>query len=93
MMLKHYMTGITFKLDIISILPLDLFYLSPGVGPNVLLRLPRIFKVQYARINSNNYHTVILQFFKLVFMLQRFIQQLGQFCEKCIYIKVSTYYV
>ena len=44
---KNYMRKLQFKLDILSILPLDLLYLHPYFGSNaVYLRLPRFLKIQ-----------------------------------------------
>ncbi|XP_046577928.1 cyclic nucleotide-gated cation channel beta-1-like isoform X2 [Haliotis rubra] len=43
---KNYMKKLMFKLDVCSLLPLDLLYLVPGVGVNAWLRIPRLLKVQ-----------------------------------------------
>ncbi|XP_048253831.1 uncharacterized protein LOC124117231 isoform X2 [Haliotis rufescens] len=43
---KHYMKKLMFKLDVCSLLPLDLLYLVPGIGVNAWLRIPRLLKVQ-----------------------------------------------
>ena len=40
---QHYMSTLTFKLDCLSILPLDLFYFACGLNV-VVLRLPRLFR-------------------------------------------------
>lgn len=41
---QHYMSTLTFKLDYLSILPLDLFYFVCGLDV-VVLRLPRLFRL------------------------------------------------
>lgn len=44
---KNYMRKLQFKMDVISLLPLDLLYLHPFFGMNaVYLRIPRFLKVQ-----------------------------------------------
>lgn len=46
---RHYLGKWVFKLDLLSLLPLDLFYLLPSVsisGRSVWLRLPRMLKIQ-----------------------------------------------
>lgn len=42
---KNYMRKLQFKLDILALLPLELFYLKYGTGA-VWLRFPRFFKIQ-----------------------------------------------
>ena len=42
---KNYMRKLQFKLDVISLLPLDLFYLKLGTNA-VYLRAPRLLKIQ-----------------------------------------------
>lgn len=44
---KNYMRKLQFKMDVISLLPLDFLYLHPFFGMNaVYLRIPRLFKIQ-----------------------------------------------
>jgi cyclic nucleotide gated channel beta 1 len=44
---KNYMRKLQFKMDCVSLLPLDLLYLHPGFGTTaVYLRLPRLLKIQ-----------------------------------------------
>ncbi|XP_059141680.1 potassium/sodium hyperpolarization-activated cyclic nucleotide-gated channel 1-like isoform X2 [Physella acuta] len=43
---QHYMKKWMFKFDIMSLMPLDLFYLIQDVGVNSWLRLPRMLKIQ-----------------------------------------------
>lgn len=44
---KNYMRKLQFKMDVISLLPLDLLYLHPFFGTSaVYLRLPRLLKIQ-----------------------------------------------
>ncbi|XP_018787726.1 PREDICTED: cyclic nucleotide-gated cation channel beta-3 [Bactrocera latifrons] len=42
---KNYMRKLQFKLDLLALLPLELFYLKYGTGA-VYLRFPRLFKIQ-----------------------------------------------
>ncbi|CAL1544828.1 unnamed protein product [Lymnaea stagnalis] len=44
--MRHYMQKWMFKFDIMSLTPLDLFYLIESVGVNPWLRLPRLLKIQ-----------------------------------------------
>ncbi|KAI1295502.1 Cyclic nucleotide-gated cation channel beta-1 [Halotydeus destructor] len=39
----HYMNSLSFKFDVLSLAPTDLFYLA--FGPNSLLRFPRVLKI------------------------------------------------
>jgi cyclic nucleotide gated channel beta 1 len=44
---KNYMRKLQFRMDVLSLLPLDFLYLHPFFGANaVYLRLPRLFKIQ-----------------------------------------------
>lgn len=44
---KNYMRKLQFKMDVISLLPLDLLYIHPFFGMNaVYLRIPRFLKIQ-----------------------------------------------
>lgn len=44
---KNYMRKLQFKMDVISLLPLDFLYLHPFFGMHaVYLRIPRLFKIQ-----------------------------------------------
>ena len=44
---KNYMRKLQFKMDVISLLPLDLLYLHPFFGTSaVFLRIPRFLKIQ-----------------------------------------------
>ena len=44
---KNYMRKLQFKMDVASLLPLDLLYLHPFFGTSaVYLRIPRFFKIQ-----------------------------------------------
>lgn len=44
---KNYMRKLQFKMDVISLLPLDFLYLHPFFGFHaVYLRIPRLFKIQ-----------------------------------------------
>ncbi|OQV26232.1 Cyclic nucleotide-gated cation channel beta-1 [Hypsibius exemplaris] len=42
---RKYVLGDEFKLDTLSLLPLDFFYFVEGVGINPLFRLPRLLKI------------------------------------------------
>ncbi|XP_014666889.1 PREDICTED: cGMP-gated cation channel alpha-1-like isoform X2 [Priapulus caudatus] len=55
MMMKNYLGKIDFKLDVASLVPLDIFYFVTGVKP--MLRFPRLLKVQtfwecYTRLDA-----------------------------------------
>ncbi|KAK0041032.1 cyclic nucleotide-gated cation channel beta-1, partial [Biomphalaria pfeifferi] len=43
---RHYTKKWMFKFDLLSLLPLDFFYLIDSVGINPWLRLPRVLKIQ-----------------------------------------------
>ncbi|GFO46757.1 cyclic nucleotide-gated cation channel beta-1 [Plakobranchus ocellatus] len=89
---KNYTKKLTFKLDLLSLTPLDLFYLLEGVGINVWLRLPRVLKIQsywefYERCDqaSRSFGHAIRIIKTMTYML--FLIHI----ETCGYYAVSTY--
>lgn len=44
---KNYMRKLQFKMDVVSLMPLELLYLHPSIGTGaVFLRIPRLLKIQ-----------------------------------------------
>ncbi|XP_069114522.1 uncharacterized protein [Argopecten irradians] len=89
LMRKNYMQKRMFKFDVLSLLPLDLFYLMLGVVP--WFRLPRLFKIQtfwefYQRCDQAVKSAHVLRIIKtMTYML--FLIHL----ETCGYYAVSVY--
>uniref|UniRef100_A0AAY4DXC2 Cyclic nucleotide-binding domain-containing protein n=1 Tax=Denticeps clupeoides TaxID=299321 RepID=A0AAY4DXC2_9TELE len=51
-MRENYMKKLRFKLDVLSLIPLELFYLKTGF--NALLRLPRVLKVNFHTLRNGS---------------------------------------
>jgi CRP-like cAMP-binding protein len=84
----HYMMSSGFALDVLSILPLDIFYIA--TGPNaVALRLPRLFKFHrqftfFAKTESKTSKPNVLRVSRLVLYIMLIIHW-----NACIYFALS----
>uniref|UniRef100_A0A3Q2Q2B4 Cyclic nucleotide gated channel subunit beta 1a n=1 Tax=Fundulus heteroclitus TaxID=8078 RepID=A0A3Q2Q2B4_FUNHE len=84
-MREHYMTTERFKMDIISLFPMEIFYYFTGV--NSLLRFPRLLKVRRCSSASLKPRSV-----RLTFQPDFMISIHGQTCSyiRCYYFAVKT---
>ena len=89
-MLIHYIKSRAFKLDVASLIPFDLLYLIPAVGPgylivrlNRILRFHRVFQFFYQEESRTNYPNV-LRIINLLMYLSLFIHW-----NACFYFLIS----
>ena len=52
---NYHMSYVPLQLDLLSMLPLDLFYLIPGFEYNAVARVLRMLRVRKQRGNCYNY--------------------------------------
>ncbi|CAC5375292.1 CNGB1 [Mytilus coruscus] len=89
---KHYMKKSIFKFDVLSLMPLDIFYFVTGIhGTSALLRLPRLMKIQtfwefYQRCDQAVRSAHILRILKTMTYMLFLIH-----IETCGYYSVSLY--
>ncbi|KAI4885971.1 hypothetical protein NFI96_033062 [Prochilodus magdalenae] len=95
-MRSNYMKALRFKLDVASLLPLELFYFKTGINP--LLRCPRLLKASSA-------YDLIMSFFEFNMRLEAILTKAYVYrvirtttyllyclhCNACLYYWVSAY--